>query len=135
MVTSFLLSTSSITLQKVEPYVFPGQCTQVFFATDDLHPLGSESKVVLRKEARLHRKVEEDDDIFISTNIKDSGHVASSTFRTHPPEPDLTKAIMLNAVENAMALQGFERLGKCKRSLTTSRQKTTSARTKRSRRE
>ena len=32
----------------VDPYVFPSQCTQVFFAMDDLHPPGSDWKVVMQ---------------------------------------------------------------------------------------
>lgn len=53
----------------VDPYAFSSQCTQVFFFDDDLHLKGSQWKVVLRKEARSRRKVMEDDDILITTNV------------------------------------------------------------------
>ena len=94
------------TPKSVDPYVFPIQCTQVFFSNDDLHPTGTDWKVILRKEARSRRKVEEDDDVFITTNT--AGAVPSSTFINPPTEPDLAGAIVLNDTENAIALQGFE---------------------------
>lgn len=93
----------------VDPYAFPSQCTQVFFSDDDLRPKGSQWKVVLRKEARSRRKVEEDDDIFITTNVENSGTLQSSVFREPPDEPDLAGAIVLSDIDNAIALQGFER--------------------------
>ena len=97
------------TSKAIEPYVFPSQCTQVFFADDDLHPQGTEWKVVLRKEARSRRKVEEDDDIFISTTVGDSGTIPSSTFMSYGDEPNLTGAIVLTEAENALALQSLEK--------------------------
>ncbi|KAG0594559.1 hypothetical protein M758_UG088300 [Ceratodon purpureus] len=103
------------TPRTVEPYVFPSQCTQVFFADDDLHPRGSDWRVILRKEARSRRMVEEDDDICISMNVAESGAVSSSALQFHSPEPDLTGAIVLNESDNAEALQGFEKLIKRKR--------------------
>ena len=96
------------TSRAVDPYVFPSQCTQVFFSDDDLHPAGTDWKVVLRKEARSRRVVEEDDDVFITTNVEAAGVVPSSTFAPPPTEPDLAGAIILNDAENALALQRFE---------------------------
>lgn len=96
------------TSKAVDPYVFPSQCTQVFFSDDDLHPPGSQWKVILRKEARARRKVEENDDIFITTNVQATGVVPNSTFINPPTEPDLAGAIVLNDAENALALQSFE---------------------------
>lgn len=92
----------------VDPYVFPSQCTQVFFSTDDLHPPGSQWKVVLRKEARSRRKVEEDDDLFISTTDAAAGVIPGSSFLNQPLEPNLAGAIVLNDTENAIALQSLD---------------------------
>ena len=92
----------------VDCFVFPSQCTQVFFADDDSRPPGSDWKVILRKEARSKRKMEEDDDVFISTNVESSGMMPSDNLRQHPEEPDLTGAIVVNDVDIAIALQGFE---------------------------
>ena len=95
--------------KSVDPYVFPSQCTQVFFSDDDLRPRGSQWKVILRKEARGRRKVEEDDDLFISTNASTDGGVVSGTsLLNQSVEPNLTGAIVLNDIENAIAMQGFE---------------------------
>lgn len=96
------------TSKAVDPYVFPSQCSQVFFSDDDLHPPGSEWKVILRKEARSRRKVEEDDDVFITTNVQAAGTVPSIALQNHPTEPDLAGAIILNDAENALALQSLE---------------------------
>lgn len=93
----------------LDSYVFPVQCTQVFYAEDDLHAPGSDWRVVLRKEARSKRKMEEDDDVFISTNVEAAGMVPSFSLSEHPVEPDLTGVIILNDVDNAIALQGFEK--------------------------
>lgn len=98
------------TSRSVDPYVFPSQCSQVFFSDDDLRPEGTEWKVILRKEARSRRKVEEDDDVFINSAVMSAGAVPSSTFANPPTEPDLTGAIVLNETDNAIALQSFERV-------------------------
>ena len=95
--------------KSVDPFAFPSQCTQVFFSDDDLRPKGSQWKVVLRKEARGRRKVEEDDDLFISTNASLMGGVVSgSSLLNQSAEPNLTGAIVLNDVDNAIAMQGFD---------------------------
>ena len=60
------------TSRAVDPYVFPSQCSQVFFANDDSHGPGQQWKVVLRKEARGRRKVEDDDEIYMTTNHSSS---------------------------------------------------------------
>ena len=95
--------------KSIDCFVFPSQCTQVFYAQDDLHPAGSDWRVVLRKEARSRRKMEEDDDVFISTNVEAAGMMPSFALGEHPEEPDLTGAIVLNDIDNAIALQGFEK--------------------------
>lgn len=95
--------------RSVDPYVFPEQCTQVFFSDDDLRPPGSQWKVVLRKEARGRRKVEENDDIFITTNSASEGRGDPGTsFLSRSEEPNLTGAIVLDDTENAIALQGLD---------------------------
>lgn len=97
--------------KSVDPYAFPSQCTQVFFADDDLRPKGSQWKVVLRKEARGRRKVEEDDDLFIFTNASvNDGVVAGSSLLNQTAEPNLTGAIVLNDIENALAMQAFDNM-------------------------
>lgn len=96
--------------KQVDPFVFPSQCTQVFFSDDDLRPAGSQWKVIMRKEARSRRTVEEDDDIFISTNVSTGGVVHSGALRNPPNEPDLAGAIVLNDVDNAIALQSLEKV-------------------------
>ena len=93
----------------VDPYIFPSQCAQVFFATDDLHPKGSQWMVILRKEARGRRKMEEDDDIFITTNDAAVSSSSGTSFLNEPMEPNLVGAIVLNDVENALALQSLDR--------------------------
>ena len=93
----------------VDCYVFPSQCTQVFFSDDDTRPVESNWKVVLRKEARSRRKMEEDDDLFILTNVETARMMPSYSLREHPQEPDLTGAILVNDINNAIALQGFEK--------------------------
>lgn len=98
----------------VDPYVFPSQCTHVFFADDDLKPAGSQWKVIMRKEAKSRRTVEEDDDIFIATNVSSGGQVHSSAFRNPPNEPDLGGAIVLNDVDNDIALQSFEKVDRAR---------------------
>ncbi|KAG0592607.1 hypothetical protein KC19_1G266500 [Ceratodon purpureus] len=97
------------TPKSVDPYVFPSQCSQVFFADDDLHPPGSNWKVILRKEARSRRKVEEDDDVYIVTNVASAGVVPISAFVNPPSEPDLVGAIILNDADNALALQSLDK--------------------------
>ena len=103
------------TSKTVDPFVFPSQCMQVFFAVDDLHPPGSEWKVVLRKEARARRMVEDNDDIFITTNVASTREVSSAELQNHPDEPNLIGAIILNDTENALALQSLERTGQQRR--------------------
>lgn len=95
--------------KSVDCFVFPSQCTQVFFAEDDLRVPGSDWRVVLRKEARSRRKMEEDDDVFVSTNVEAAGMIPSFSLSEHPEEPDLTGAIILNDVDNAIAMKGFEK--------------------------
>ena len=97
------------TPRSIDPFVFPSQCTQVFYSDDDLQPRGSQCKVVLRKEAKSRRKLEEDDDIFILTNVQSVGDVPSHTFRPPPTEPELLGAIVLNDADNALALQSFDK--------------------------
>ena len=87
---------------------FQVKYTQVFFSDDDLHGPGSQWKVILRKEARPRRKLEEDDNVHISTNVHSVGDLPSSTFVVHPSEPNLTGAIVLNESDNALALQNFD---------------------------
>ena len=53
--------------------------------------------------------MEDDDDVFISTNMEAAGIVPSYTFSEPPSKPDLRGAIVLNKVDNAIALQGFEK--------------------------
>lgn len=113
----------------VDPYVFPSQCTQVFFSDDDSHPPGSQWKVVLRKEARGRRKMEEDDDIFITTNVQTAGDVPSCTFVNPPNEPDLAGAIVLNDADNALALQSFERTSTFNSTASITRRATTTSTT------
>ena len=95
--------------KSVDPYVFPSQCTQVFFATDDLRPPGSTWKVVLKKEARSRRKVEEDDEFFMSTDGAVGGVLPSNESLCQTVVPDLTGAIILNDTDNAIALQSLQR--------------------------
>lgn len=95
--------------KSIDPYVFPSQCTQVFFSPDDLHPPGSFWTVVLRKEARSRRMVEEDDDLFITTTEACTSNNLNAELLNQPSEPNLTGAIVLNDTENAIALQGFEK--------------------------
>ena len=95
--------------KSVDPYVFPSQCTQVFFSDDDLRPTGSQWKVILRKEARGRRKIEEDDDLFITTIVAtDGGVVYGNSLLNQSAEPNLTGAIVLNDIDNAIAMQGFD---------------------------
>ena len=103
LVVNFRFNTS----KSVDPFVFPSQCNQVFFADDDLQPAGSQWKVILRKEARSRRKVEEDDDVFIATNGQNVGSIPSIALMNHLAEPDLTGAIILNDAKNALALSSF----------------------------
>ena len=117
----------------VDPYAFPSQCTQVFFNFDDLHTRGSEWKVILQKEGRSRRMVEENDDIFISTNVRESGAISRSTFENLRSEPDLTGAIVLTEAENIMALQSIERLRRTLPHPNIRRESASSRRTKRRR--
>ena len=93
----------------IDPYVFPSQCNQVFWADDDLRPPGSQWKVVLKKDARSKRTVEEDDEVFLTTTNADTGAVPSSQLLNQRVEPDLTGAIVLNDIDNAIALQSFDK--------------------------
>ena len=96
------------TSRAVDPYVFPSQCSQVFFSNDDSRGPGQHWKVVLRKEARGRRKVEDDDDVYMTTNNSCSGLTPSSGILNQPSEPDLTGAIVLNDADNALALLSIE---------------------------
>lgn len=58
--------------------------------------------------------VEEDDDIFITTNVSRGGQVHSSAFKNPPNEPDLGGAIVLNDVDNDIALQSFEKVDRAR---------------------
>ena len=114
------------TPKSVDPYVFPSQCSQVYFSDDDLRQPLSQWKVVLGKEARSRRKIEENDGIFMTTYVENAGSVPSSSFAIPPELPDLTGAIVLNDADNALALQSFEMQS---RSNTTARPSSTKART------
>ena len=92
----------------VDPYAFPSQCTQIFLSDDDLHPPGSHWKVVLKKEARSKRQLEDDDEVYIANTDASNGAIPSSKLLNQAREPDLTGAIVLNDVDNAIALQSFE---------------------------
>ena len=95
--------------KSVDPYVFPSQCTQVFFATDDLRPQGSSWKVVLKKDARSRRIIEEDDEIYMNTTGIAGGVLPSAESLIQPVVPDLTGAIILNDTDNAIALQSLQK--------------------------
>ena len=78
-------------------------------ADDNLHPPGSHWKVVLKKEARSRRQVEEDDEVYLANTDTANGSIPSSQLLNQAREPDLTGAIVLNDVDNAIALQSFEK--------------------------
>ena len=77
---------------------------------------------MLRKEESGCRKVEENDDIFITTTtvVEDEGVIRKSLLSRFV-EPDLIGAIILNDTENVLNLQGVDdqisvmRVGKRKR--------------------
>lgn len=87
-----------------EPFIFPSQCTQVFFS-DVVEKPGW--KVVLCHEPRAKREVAETMNAFISTNMEAAGLVAPQRWPPPQQTTNLVGAIELSEEENLLAHQQY----------------------------
>ena len=87
-----------------EPFIFPGQATQVFFSNDFRKP---NWKVVLRKEARSKREEEDTSNVFITTSLEVQGMSAPERVPPPPITVSLIGAIELLDKDNLLAIAKF----------------------------
>ena len=88
----------------IDPFSFPEQCTQVFFAHDNAGLVGSNWRIFYGRSLGHGGSWK---DTYISTTVDTENLSTSNSFQRLPKEPNLVENIQLNDINNAITLQDF----------------------------